>query len=32
MAQILNSFLVCGSMPFAASMTITAESAAISVR
>ena len=32
MAHILKSLRVCGSMPFAASMTMTAESAAISVR
>ena len=31
-AQTLNSFLVCASTPFDASMTMTAESAAISVR
>ena len=30
--QTLNSFLVCASTPFEASITITAESAAISVR
>jgi len=32
MAQTLKSFLVCGSTPFAPSMTMTAESAAMSVR
>ena len=32
MAHILKSLRVCGSIPFAASMTITAESAAMSVR
>ena len=31
-AQTLNSFRVCGSTPFAPSMTMTAESAAMSVR
>ena len=32
MAQTLKSFRVCGSTPFAPSMTMTAESAAMSVR
>ena len=32
MVHTLNSFLVCASTPLDASMTITAESAAISVR
>ena len=32
MAQILKSLRVCGSMPLAASMTMTALSAAMSVR
>ncbi len=32
MAQILKSLRVCGSMPFAPSMTMTALSAAMSVR
>ena len=31
-AQTLNNFRVCASTPFDASMTITAESAAIRVR
>ena len=32
MTHTLNSFLVCASTPLEASMTMTAESAAISVR
>ena len=32
MTQTLNNFLVCASTPFDASITMTAESAAIRVR